>query len=142
MSFDGNTAEHIPHLRIGAERECGIISLEQIAYFRKDKHLEQSLLSAAAELTPEFPNITILDLKFAACQSTDVVLKTLWILIFRLLSEGNEHSCRNWKGHEQVRVRYVSEIASYAINTPTLFQAARLRRADPGGSLREILNRH
>jgi uncharacterized protein (DUF362 family) len=32
----GTRAEHIPHLRIGAERECGVISLDQIAVFPED----------------------------------------------------------------------------------------------------------
>ncbi len=68
----GTSAEHVPHLRIGAERGCGVIDL---ARFEIAPENWQDWISAFARppqnLTIEFPNITVLDDRScSACQST------------------------------------------------------------------------
>jgi hypothetical protein len=68
----GTTAEHIPHLRLGAERGYGVIDLDRLAVTPDDWRDAASPFAAPPEnLTIEFPNITVIDQNScSACQST------------------------------------------------------------------------
>jgi len=68
----GTAAEHIPHLRLGAERGYGVIDLERLAVTPDDWRKAVSPFAAPPEnLTIEFPNITVSDHNScSACQST------------------------------------------------------------------------
>ena len=68
----GTAAEHIPHLRLGAERGYGVIDLERLAVTPDRWRDAVSPFAAPPEnLTIEFPNITVIDdNSCSACQST------------------------------------------------------------------------
>ncbi|MDY0093641.1 MAG: DUF362 domain-containing protein [Candidatus Vecturithrix sp.] len=101
----GTRAEHIPHLRIGAERECGVISLDQIAVFPEDWSIwSNPFCPPPQNLTLEFPNITILDRNScSACQSTLMLfLKRYGSRIFDYFPKETTIHVAIGKGHEQV----------------------------------------
>jgi uncharacterized protein (DUF362 family) len=68
----GTAAERVPHLRLGAERGYGLIDLERLAV--TPDHWRDAVSPFAAppaNLTIEFPNITVIDCNScSACQST------------------------------------------------------------------------
>jgi len=68
----GMAAEHVPHLRLGAERGYGVIDLDRLAVTPDHWRDAASPFAAPpANLTIEFPNITVLDRNScSACQST------------------------------------------------------------------------
>jgi uncharacterized protein (DUF362 family) len=74
----GTAAEHVPHLRLGAERGYGIIDLERLAVTPDDWRNAASPFAAPPDnLTIEFPNITVLDRNScSACQSTLLLFLT------------------------------------------------------------------
>ena len=68
----GTVAEHVPHLRLGAERGYGVIELERLAV--TPGHWREAVSPFAPppeNLTIQFPNITVIDQNScSACQST------------------------------------------------------------------------
>ncbi len=68
----GIAAEHIPHLRIGAERGYGVIDLDRLDVTPSNWRDAASPFAAPPDnLTIEFPNITVIDNNScSACQST------------------------------------------------------------------------
>lgn len=68
----GTAAEHIPHLRLGAERGYGVIDLDRLTVTPDHWRNAVSPFAAPPEnLTIEFPNITVIDRNScSACQST------------------------------------------------------------------------
>ncbi|GAK56129.1 hypothetical protein U27_03091 [Candidatus Vecturithrix granuli] len=101
----GTQAEHIPHLRIGAERGCGVIDLDQITVFPEDWRIwSDPFCPPPQNLTLEFPNITILDRNScSACQSTLLLfLKRYGTRIFDYFPNGADIHFAIGKGHDQV----------------------------------------
>jgi uncharacterized protein (DUF362 family) len=68
----GTAAEHVPHLRLGAERGYGVIDLGRLDVTPDHWRDAVSPFAAPPEnLTIEFPNITVIDHNScSACQST------------------------------------------------------------------------
>lgn len=68
----GTTAEEVPHLRLGAERGCGVIDLDRLAVAPDAwPDLVAPFARPPANLAIEFPNITVIDRSScSACQST------------------------------------------------------------------------
>ncbi len=68
----GIAAEDVPHLRFGAERGYGVIDLARVDVWPDDWRDAASPFAAPpANLTIEFPNITVIDQNScSACQST------------------------------------------------------------------------
>ena len=68
----GTAAEHIPHLRLGAERDYGVIDLDRLDVTPECWRDAASPFAAPPEnLAIEFPNITVIDQNScSACQST------------------------------------------------------------------------
>ena len=68
----GTAAEHVPHLRLGAERGYGVIDLDRLAVTPDHWRDAVSPFAAPPEnLTIEFPNVTVIDRNScSACQST------------------------------------------------------------------------
>ena len=68
----GTAAEHVPHLRLGAERGYGVIDLDRLAVTPDHWRDAVSPFAAPPEnLTIEYPNITVIDRNScSACQST------------------------------------------------------------------------
>jgi uncharacterized protein (DUF362 family) len=68
----GTAAEHVPHLRLGAARGCGVIDLDRLAVTPGDWRDAVSPFAAPPEnLTIEFPNVAVIDHNScSACQST------------------------------------------------------------------------
>lgn len=101
----GTQAENIPHLRIGAERGCGVIDLNQITVFPEDWRIwSDPFCPPPQNLTLEFPNITILDRNScSACQSTLLLfLKRYGHRIFDYFPKGTNIHFAIGKGHEHV----------------------------------------
>jgi uncharacterized protein (DUF362 family) len=74
----GTAAEHIPHLRLGAERGYGVIDLDRLAVTPDHWRDAVSPFAAPPEnLTIEFPNVTVIDNNScSACQSTLLLFLT------------------------------------------------------------------
>lgn len=74
----GTAAQHVPHLRLGAERGYGIIDLERLAVTPDHwRNAASPFAAPPANLTIEFPNITVLDRNScSACQSTLLLFLT------------------------------------------------------------------
>ena len=101
----GTRAEHIPHLRIGSERGCGVIDLDQMTVFPEHWHTwSDPFCPPPQNLTLEFPNITILDRNScSACQSTLLLfLKRYGTRIFEYFPDGADIHFAIGKGHEHL----------------------------------------
>jgi hypothetical protein len=74
----GTDAARIPHLRLGAERGCGVIDLGRLTVTPEGWRDFASPFAAPPEnLAIEFPNITVLDRNScSACQSTLLLFLT------------------------------------------------------------------
>ncbi len=101
----GTAAEHVAHLRIGAERGYGVIDLDCIAVTPENWHEWGSPFAPPPEnLSIEFPNITILDKKScSACQSTLLLfLKHYGNRLFDYFPSGTKLRIAIGKGHAEV----------------------------------------
>ena len=101
----GTKAEAIPHLRLGAERGCGVIDPDRLAVTPDSWHDWASPFSPPPEnLSMEFPNIDVLDKNAcSACQSTlFLFLKHYGKRLFDYFPAGTRIGIAIGKGHGDV----------------------------------------
>jgi len=101
----GTAAEDIPHLRIGAERDYGVIDLDRISVTPDNWHNWSSTFTPPPEnLSMEFPNIKVLDKNScSACVSTlFLFLKHYRNRLFDYFPSDTGLCVAIGKGHEKV----------------------------------------
>ncbi len=101
----GRDADDMPHLRIAAERGCGIIDLDSIDVTPEDwRDHAQTLTAPPKDLSIEFPNVNVLDNQScSSCQSTLLLfLRRHGEELAEYLPEGQSLNVAIGKGHTDV----------------------------------------
>jgi len=101
----GTAAERVPHLRLGAERGYGVVDLSRLAVTPEGwRDLASPFAPPPANLTIEFPNVTVMDRSScSACQSTLLLFLTRYKeRIFDYFPSGQTIHIAIGKGHADV----------------------------------------
>jgi len=101
----GTQAEHVPHLRLGAERGYGVIDLDRTTVTPKGWGDWVSPFARPPEnLTIEFPHVTILDNRScSACQSTLLLfLRRYRDRLFDYFPPGSPVTIAIGRGHDEL----------------------------------------
>jgi uncharacterized protein (DUF362 family) len=101
----GTRAEDVPHLRMGAERQLGVIDLEQINITPEHwQDWASDFVRPPQNLSIEFPNVTVKDNNScSACQSTLLLfLKDYADKIFDYLPDEDRLDIAIGKGHTEL----------------------------------------
>ncbi len=101
----GRDASEVPHLRIGAERGCGVIDLSRITVSPEGwRSYAAEFAAAPKNLTFEFPNVEVLDRNScSACQSTLLLfLRRYGAALADYIPEGERLKIAIGKGHESM----------------------------------------
>jgi len=101
----GTRAEDVPHLRMGAERQLGVIDLERIKITPEHwRDWASEFAKPPLNLSIEFPNVTVRDNNScSACQSTLLLfLKEFADKIFDYLPEQDRLDIAIGKGHTEL----------------------------------------
>ncbi|MBN2592908.1 MAG: DUF362 domain-containing protein [Sedimentisphaerales bacterium] len=101
----GTRAEDVPHLRMGAERQLGVIDLDRVKITPEHwRDWASDFVRPPQNLSIEFPNVTVRDNNScSACQSTLLLfLKEYADKIFDYLPEQNRLDIAIGKGHTEL----------------------------------------
>jgi hypothetical protein len=101
----GTHAEDVPHLRMGAERQLGVIDLDRIKITPENwQDWASNFARPPQNLSIEFPNVTVKDNNScSACQSTLLLfLKDFGDKIFDYLPDEDRLDIAIGKGHTEL----------------------------------------